>query len=151
MVPIVVVKYRVLSCPEYSRPQSNFPASARHTQSLSTSFRLLLYFVSFFLPLFRYYFLLSRFSFNIKPRAGGTPKRSLLRHFATIGRSRVRDPMRSLNFFNLPNSSGRTRPWGEECGWRVRLTTSPPSMSRLSRNVSSSATHNPIHLSRLSH
>jgi hypothetical protein len=25
-------------------------------------------------------------------------------------RSRIRDPMRSLKFFNLPNSSGRTRP-----------------------------------------
>jgi hypothetical protein len=28
------------------------------------------------------------------------------------GRSRDRDTVRSLNFFNLPNPSGRTRPWG---------------------------------------
>jgi hypothetical protein len=25
---------------------------------------------------------------------------------------RVRDPMRWMNFLNLPNASGRTRPWG---------------------------------------
>jgi hypothetical protein len=28
------------------------------------------------------------------------------------GRSRVRDPMRSMKFFNLPNPSGRIRTWG---------------------------------------
>jgi hypothetical protein len=28
------------------------------------------------------------------------------------GRSRVRDPMRWMIFINLPNPSGRTRPWG---------------------------------------
>jgi hypothetical protein len=56
-------------------------------------------------------------------------------------------------FLNLPNLSGRTRPWGytqplteistrnikivmflgTKCGWCVGLTTLPPSMSRLSR------------------
>jgi hypothetical protein len=30
----------------------------------------------------------------------------------SVSYSRVRDPMRSLNIFNLPNPSGRTRPWG---------------------------------------
>jgi hypothetical protein len=29
-----------------------------------------------------------------------------------VERSRVRDPMRWINLFNLPNHSGRTRPWG---------------------------------------
>jgi hypothetical protein len=38
------------------------------------------------------------------------------------GRSRIRGPMRRINVFNLPNASSRTR-----------LTTSPPSVSRLSR------------------
>jgi hypothetical protein len=62
--------------------------------------------------------------------------------------------MRRMNFFfNLPNPSGRTRPWGllslyqrwvpgaekwcfwgAERGWCVGLTTLPPSMSRLYRH-----------------
>jgi hypothetical protein len=65
---------------------------------------------------------------------------------------RVRVPMRSMNLFNLPNPSGRTRPWGftqppiersiinsRKCFWgvehgrSVRLTTSQPSVIRLSR------------------
>jgi hypothetical protein len=42
-------------------------------------------------------------------------------------------------FLNLPNPSGRSRPWGLLCIWQkwvpetLRLTTLPPSMSRLSR------------------
>jgi hypothetical protein len=68
---------------------------------------------------------------------------------------RVLDPRRwiIIFFFNLPNPSGRTRPWGlfslwqklepqpkkKKCFWGVELgrcvglTTLPPSMSRLSR------------------
>jgi hypothetical protein len=65
------------------------------------------------------------------------------------GRSRVRDPIRSFKFSNLPNPSSRTMAlrlsqpltqmstrkcfWGVERGWRVRLTTLPPSVSRLYR------------------
>jgi hypothetical protein len=47
--------------------------------------------------------------------------------------------MGSLNFFNLPNPSSCTMShtrkyfWGVKLGWRVRLTTSPPSVSWLSR------------------
>jgi hypothetical protein len=55
------------------------------------------------------------------------------------GRSRVRVPMRSLDFFNLPNPSIRTMALGltqpvTEMGTRNLpggLTTSPPSVSRL--------------------
>jgi hypothetical protein len=64
-------------------------------------------------------------------------------------RLRVRVPIRSLNFFNLPNPSSRnmalglTQPltemstrkyfWGVESGRRISLTASPPTVSRLSR------------------
>jgi hypothetical protein len=66
------------------------------------------------------------------------------------GRSQVRVPMRSLNFFNLPNPSSRTMTLGSiqrlievstrklpggggvKGGRRVRLT-SPPSVTRLSK------------------
>jgi hypothetical protein len=69
--------------------------------------------------------------------------------FKVAGRSRFRDPMRWINFFNLPDPSGRTRPWGSlrlltemstrsrkwgvECGRCVGLTILSPSVSRLCR------------------
>jgi hypothetical protein len=68
------------------------------------------------------------------------------------GGSRVSDPIRLVNVFNLLNLSGLTRPWGllnlwlkwvpeaeKQCFWEVkcyrcvRLITLPPSMSRHSR------------------
>jgi hypothetical protein len=62
------------------------------------------------------------------------------------GRSRVRIPMRYLDFFNLPNPSSRTMALGstqplneyQESSWGVKggrrfTLTSPPSVSRLSR------------------
>jgi hypothetical protein len=68
------------------------------------------------------------------------------------GNSRVRYQTRWMSFLNLPNPSGRTRPWGSpsiwwkwvpeseesrfwrvKCGRRVKLINASPSVSPLSR------------------
>jgi hypothetical protein len=59
------------------------------------------------------------------------------------GRSQVRFPIKSLDFFNWPNPSSRTMALGSTqpltemraAGRRVRLITSPSSVSRLSRRL----------------
>jgi hypothetical protein len=67
---------------------------------------------------------------------------------------RVKD---EVDFFNLPNPSSRTMPWGpasnrneyQESSWGVKsgrrlvLITLPPSMSRMSENVGASTSRNP--------
>jgi hypothetical protein len=74
------------------------------------------------------------------------------------GKSRVRVPMR-WNFSSFQSHYGHgvdsapnrneyhESSWGVKGGWRVRLTTLPPSVSRLSReNVGASTSHNPMGL-----
>jgi hypothetical protein len=79
------------------------------------------------------------------------------------GRLWARVPMRLLDFFNWPNPSSctmalgstqpltemstRNLPGGVKGSRHVRLTTSPPSVGRLSRqNVGASTSHNPMGL-----
>jgi hypothetical protein len=57
------------------------------------------------------------------------------------GRSPVRVPD-EVDFFNLPNPSSRTE-LGPKSGRLVRLTTLPPSMTRMFENVGTSNSLNP--------
>jgi hypothetical protein len=73
-----------------------------------------------------------------------------------------------VDVFNLPNPSSRTMalgstqpltemstrnlPGGVKGGWRIRLATLPPSVSRLSgQNVGALTSHNPMGLNDLLH
>jgi hypothetical protein len=79
------------------------------------------------------------------------------------GRSRVRVPMKGIFFFNLRNPfsrimtegsthsltemSTRNLPGGLRAAGALRLTTLPPSVSRLSKeNVGASTSHDPVGL-----
>jgi hypothetical protein len=91
---------------------------------------------------------------------------SWLRHYATSQKVTGSNPS-EVDFFNLPNYSshtmalGSTQPLpemstrnflggGVRGGWRVRLTTLPLSVSRLSKgNVGPLTSHNPVGLHSL--
>jgi hypothetical protein len=76
---------------------------------------------------------------SVHDALGGTRWRNWLRHYATSCKVAGSNPDEVVGFFNWPNPSSRTmalvstQPLTEMSTRRVRLTTSPPSVSRLLR------------------